>query len=255
MISHDDIQADLDLKFQHAQAAGFNDPAIMIYQMGKVGSQSLKSAFQTAYPNVAHMHKHERAKKFITDRAAVKQPVLLFCGVREPLSRCMSACFQNICNPINAYWYLGDEKSVLNTNLEDIRAHFDVVAPKHVTNFMAPWFDSFQETTGFALDDLALVENGFWFTSTPDISVFFYKLEEMAEFYRGLQSFSQFHEIPFGVSNTAEDKKIFGLYRALQQSYSITPQEYQSKFGDISWLSKFYDADELAALTARWIKE
>ena len=60
------------------------DRKIVIYQMGKVGSTTLKKAFLKRFPqSVFPVHSHKEAERLLSTVGACD----LFTGVREPLSR------------------------------------------------------------------------------------------------------------------------------------------------------------------------
>jgi hypothetical protein len=78
-------------------------PPVLIYQMGKVGSSSLKKSLQPRWPGlIIHTHNMARDKESRADiklvyDAVVRNggPVLIITPVREPIGRFISGFFQN----------------------------------------------------------------------------------------------------------------------------------------------------------------
>ncbi|QDV43235.1 Putative capsular polysaccharide synthesis protein [Stieleria neptunia] len=73
---------------------------IFIFQMGKVGSSSLRSTLAANHRGlVVHAHKYamltKKQKWLLRWRMRLKLPVKVICPVRDPLSRNISSFFQN----------------------------------------------------------------------------------------------------------------------------------------------------------------
>ncbi len=75
-------------------------PPVFLFQMGKVGSSSLRSTLQAHYPGLVVQAHHkqmlnQREQRILHWRMRLRLPVLVICPVRDPLSRNISAFFQN----------------------------------------------------------------------------------------------------------------------------------------------------------------
>lgn len=62
---------------------------VLVYQMGKVGSQTVAAAARPVFADVVHTHDHGVAARVLSDAECI-----VVTGVREPVARCMSAFFE-----------------------------------------------------------------------------------------------------------------------------------------------------------------
>ncbi len=75
-------------------------PPVLVFQMGKVGSSSLEATLNGIWKGFvvhAHIEKDipQRVINLVRIRRALRLPTYLICPIREPLSRNVSAFFQN----------------------------------------------------------------------------------------------------------------------------------------------------------------
>ena len=78
--------------------------------MGEVDSSTIEKSLRNTYDvhKVKHTHSHEEAKFYLEKWMIEYDEVIIITGFREPLSRCISAYFENLTN-ISNHWYVGDE--------------------------------------------------------------------------------------------------------------------------------------------------
>lgn len=227
-------------------------PNVLVYQMGKVGSQTVEEGLtQAGIGRVMPTHSHRRAEAAVAS-CPPGHHLTVITGVREPLARCISAFFQNIRNPRNPWWHYGDPEAVAKADLGDLRAFFDARAPEHARSVLEPWFRRFEETTGVAADALERTEEGCWHAARPDLDVFLYRLEDFGALEGALGRLGRFGRVAFGRRNDAEDKDVADRYRAFRQDYTIPDADYWRDYGSMDWLRPFYSRTELEAMTARY---
>jgi len=120
---------------------------IFLFQMGKVGSSSLKSTLTENYSGlVVHVHNYqmltEQEKSILRWRKRLRLPVYVICPVREPLSRNISAFFENFNRDT------GFEFSDKEWTSDEL---IDLFLRHYPHNVCLEWFDSNLRTT-FGLD-------------------------------------------------------------------------------------------------------
>lgn len=93
--------------------------SFVVYQMGKVGSKTIRSSLERLYgrDRVLHTHSHEEARRSIGEWGRRYGQVIVITGFREPLSRCISAYFQNLTND-NNHWFVGRREEVEQKSID-----------------------------------------------------------------------------------------------------------------------------------------
>jgi len=120
---------------------------IFVFQMGKVGSTSLTSTLSNRYHGLvkqAHNEQMltEKQKTRILWRNRLKLPIYVICPVREPLSRNLSAFFENFCRDTGLNF---SDKEWTSDEL------LDLFLKHYPHNVCLEWFDNSLRTT-FGID-------------------------------------------------------------------------------------------------------
>lgn len=221
-------------------------PEIVIYQMGKVGSMSLKRALVPHFKRVRHCHPHKKARAFL--RADPQIPKLVMCGVREPLSHSVSAFFQNLTNTPHPHWYVGDEATLAQMAVGDLVDAFDQRLNVHRRQILMRWFLLFSESVGVAQEDLALAGKPYVVVEGRDgLPVMLYKYEHFDTFLAYLRGHPLFEGIDFAPQNVTAEKPVGALYAAFRDRYRMPRALYEAEYGQIPWLRKMYTDSELDA--------
>jgi hypothetical protein len=92
-----------DPKMTMNRLRGYFQPTLLSFQMGKVGSQTIKYTLESDY-HVIHMHTKEEMLAFLPNlRKSKTNKLEIITATRDPIGREISVYFQNICAPAFAY--------------------------------------------------------------------------------------------------------------------------------------------------------
>lgn len=223
------------------------EPLFLIYQMGKVGSSTIKqSLIDSGFSDVVHTHKHRKARKLLRWNWP-KRKVIVITGFREPLRRCISAYFENFSRPSNKWWYIGEEQVVLGKPVEWLIGDFNRKVPSHVDAVIRPWLKEFLKTVHLQASDLRQVKS-YWKFESRNTEIFVYKLEKMQEFLEDMGAEPIFRNVRFRRENDASEKWSGRLYVDFLKTYRISKSEYETLFGNIDYVDVFYSEAELHGL-------
>lgn len=229
-------------------------PDFLVWTMGKVGSGSIQRSLKKAGFNAGHIHYVDEEnvnninaiyqksgasqnQQFLDFTSEVRNSLPLWIasgmkiiiGVRDPVSRAMSALFQN-------YELLRKEKPT-----EDLSAYFEELNRKSTYNTPLRWFDIEPKSViGFDVYDSE-------FNKTLGYQIYQCGLSNILVYRLGLSDLvleailSNFcgRKIELVKFNIAENKDYANIYSNLKQSLSIDPvllQEiYNSQYSQHFW--------------------
>jgi hypothetical protein len=218
----------------------------LLFQMGKVGSGSIRQACQTAGLPVLHTHSPDEAKHFCGHNTGV----FVVTGIRDFLVRTVSAFFQNLDNPDNAYWYLGDQKALHGISVATLIAEFRQRYPRHLDEKVLPWFDQFAALLDFPLFNQAFDrQTGVQlYPHTPPIIV--YRFENLPRLEGMLRDYSHC-PIELGWTNRGAEKWYASLYADFKRQIRFSPAELDL-FYDNRPMRHFYTPREIEAMRGNW---
>ena len=224
----------------------------LIYQMGKVGSSTIYRTLKKHKINAIHTHSHKEAQEIIKN---YKGKIFIISGVREPLSRNISAFFENFNNKTHKYWYIGDKNEIKNLKVERLIEIFnerDVLQLKELLN---PWFDTFYDTCNIKKEDFVCTRNVYKLNK-KNLEIIIYKLENFKDFENYfLKRFSKLISFKkFDKTNLASDKYYFDLYKEFKNCYFIDHKKYQNLYKNIDYLSDYYTENEVQNYSEKFIK-
>lgn len=224
--------------------AGRVPRTLLVYQMGKVGSQTVAAAGRPVFAEVVHTHDHAVAAQTLARAQCV-----VVTGVREPVARSISACFENISREGHAVWYFGPRDAVEAADMAQLRAFFLDRLERHFERVLVPWFDGFRAVTGVCVEDIALVD-GHGTVTRDGREVHLYKVEALGAFLGHLGA-------RWGVpmvaepTNVAADKWVGPIYRRFRDEVRV-PGEVIQRLHALPWVRHCYSAAELAAARRRF---
>ena len=226
-----------------------NDISFIIYQMGKVGSSSISNSLKMKYgkSNVLHTHSHQEAKEQIERRSKCGDTVVIITGFREPLSRCISAYFQNVTNSSN-HWYVGNKKEVMNKSIEWLIDDFKVKVVPHINKMIGPWLSNYENVVGCKLKDFNNI-GSYWKASFENTHFYIYKLETITEFFQEMANDAFMKDIKFTNSNIGGEKWNGETYRDFKSRYRISKDDYDNIYGCIDYVSDLYSKNEIRRVT------
>lgn len=143
-----------DPKWAFRRLLGYFKPPLFIYQMGKVGSSSIKHTLETRY-HMCHFHTTREFNaycvKFPPEKhlAPSTRRFDIITATREPIGREISAFFQNITNLNHAYG-IGTREDVLAMTPDQlVEAFRECWANSDRIPDTTVWYDRhFRESTG-----------------------------------------------------------------------------------------------------------
>jgi len=223
---------------------------IFIFQMGKVGSSSLKSTLtQGCSGLVVHAHDYqqfsERAKTILRWRKRLRLPIYVICPVREPLSRNISAFFQNFKRDTGFEF---SDREWTHGELTDLFLRL------YPHNVCLEWFDTNLRTT-FGLDVFSEdfpTEKKWKIYQNKSVRILIYRsdLERSAQ----LDIISKFvgSKIPgWTQSNISSDKDYGDLYKSFIGSVKL-PEIYISVMCNSKFCRKFWSSKEIETIKERF---
>ena len=133
--------------------------------MGKVGSSTIKHSLENTYGKnkMLYTHNHEEAKEHIEKWSQLFDDVVVITGFREPLSRCISADFQNLTNDQN-HWFVGQQEKKKKKGIDWLIKDYNVKVVPHIQQLVGPWLENYERVSNCKLAEFLWAE-GCWKTS------------------------------------------------------------------------------------------
>ncbi len=223
--------------------------SFIVYQMGKVGSSSIRDGLARTHGDdrVLHTHLHGEASQHIRQWRRDSRAVVVITGFREPLSRCISAYFENIDNEPHA-WYFGNRQEVLATATEALVDDFNRKVEPHLDKIVRPWLEHYERAIGRKVSRFAR-KDGYWKTSRGNVYFYIYKLEQIDAFYRAMLSDRLLHDANHAPTNVADQKWYADIYQRFKTQYTISKARYDELYGQLDFVRHLYTPHELQHLT------
>ena len=264
--------------FRQVKFVTFNDnePPILLYQMGKVGSSSIyrtlqqsgikNPIYQVHYLSddlTAQKIKHSKVGKFpyhleLGSALQKKIPkkrikVKIISLVREPVSREISNFFQN-------HWFVSsdiyDERGIIDS--KKAAEYLDkVLSAPHTFDDMFNWFDRELKSV-FNIDIFTHnfnPEDGYLIINDENADVLIIRLEDLSE--KGFKIISEFLELPFKLSPVTANIRLQSehseSYKKVKKTIKLDPavceKIYESRF-----VRYFYSRNEISEFIQQWTK-
>lgn len=238
---------------------------ILVYQMSKVGSTSVRDALKAVHLHALHFH--FLGKYSPTSRAsylkqgltlpyhmyveALIRPYLKLTShrlkiitlVRDPIARHVSASFQLG----QSFGYNTNDAKSMETRL----ASKELMQP-NVLEWSYGWFANEIEEV-FGIDVLAHpfdVERGYAEISGERVDVLVLKLEKLNELWPEISRFVG-HEVSPARANVRTSSSDGDTYKIVRTSLRL-PRQHVEKLYDHRWMRHFYSEQEVAQFIDRW---
>lgn len=225
-------------------------PPVYVFQMGKVGSSSLKETLSNSYDGIViHAHNYqmmgENQKKILRWRKRLRLPIYVICPIREPLSRNISAFFQNFKRDT------GHEFTDRHWTVDELVEMFMEHYPHNVC---LEWFDKNLRTT-FGVDVFSEPfptdqKSKRYIHKAVRIPIYRSDLDRSKQ----LEAISGFlgHRIPqWTYQNVSQDKAYGAMYRKFLDLAKL-PEIYVSIMCDSRFCRQFWTEAEIDAIRLRW---
>jgi len=273
-------------KYRHIARAHKRDrDTLVIYQMGKVGSSSIKKSIHNASldMNVYHVHAltHQRISELeqvyknaskVHGRAVVHSHLAeskylrslldkgtegrrwkLITMVRDPVARNFSSFFQSFDQffpEIAKKYQSGSVKME-----DDVDFLAELFIKKFDHDMPLRWFDAYLKTV-FDIDVYAHnfpEANGYSTYNGPRADMLLLRLEDMDEYAApALGNFLDLKEPALQDDNRAEGKSYQSAYRDFKSAI-VLPDTYIDKMYESKFARHFYSSAELEAFKSKWV--
>lgn len=224
---------------------------IFLFQMGKVGSSSLNSTLNANYHGLTvHAHNYqmltEKQKAILRWRKRLRLPIYVICPIREPLSRNISAFFENFNRDTGLKF--ADKKEWPSDEL------LDLFLTHYPHNVCLEWFDSNLKTT-FGVDVFSQpfpIARKWEIYKHKSIHVLIYRSDiEHSTQLNIISSFIGYHFSEWTYNNISADKKYGEIYKKFVGSVKL-PDSYISKMCDSKFCRKFWSEEEIEMIKDRF---
>jgi len=231
------------------------DKAFIVYQMGKGGSSTFRSSLEQMHgkERVLHTHNHEEAKEYIKTWSQSFDAVIVVTGFREPVSRCISAYFQNLTNKSN-HWYVGQQAEVMGKSIDWLISDYKTKVVPHIHKLVGPWLENYESVTNCKLTEFSRAK-GCLKASSNNVHFYIYKLEALTEFHKGMVDDQYLNKIKLINSNVSKEKWYSKIYIDFKKQYKISRISYNELYGKIDYVRYLYDEQEMQKLTKSFLLE
>ena len=209
---------------------------LLIYQMGKVGSTTLRASMDNIGIKSYHVHSFRYLSSYIPNANQIKIITL----VREPVSRTLSAIFQN---PADFPNYDMSFDSIISRHLMEGRLLFD-------------WFDH-ELKEYFGIDIYAHPfdkEKGYSIIKQGNVEVLAMKLEKLNSLEQVISEFIGAPQFKLINANIGNDKHYKYLYKNVKDAIIIPREIFDMYYKDNPKMDHFYSEDEKTDFLKYWEK-
>lgn len=252
-----------DPKWAIRRLLGYFKPPLFIFQMGKVGSSTIKNTLETRY-HMCHFHTQREFEsyysKFPPEKHRAKSGGYfdIITASRDPIGREVSAFFQNITNMTNS-WGVGTREEVLAMPMEElIDAFFQRWDGGSINTTV--WFDRhFEPTTGLDIYQYPFdPAKGWSIIREKGWRVLVVRFEDINRNY--LEACNAFVSERFGeaakydrmlLANVSEDKWYADIMREFKALIRFTPEQIASQY-ESKYCRHFYSPAEIDRMKSKW---
>ncbi|MBN1687661.1 MAG: hypothetical protein JW893_01025 [Candidatus Omnitrophica bacterium] len=234
--------------------AGMNYP-VLLFQMGKVGSVTLRSSLEAAGKTVLHTHDFSENADARMIRKLIRQgrkgwKVITL--VRDPVAYRISTVFQNLDNP-ESFFFVAPRECLRLLTHQEIADH----AIEKILEYAPHPFDWFrtQLNDKFSVDVFSVPfdpSQGFQIYEGPLAKVLLIRYEDLWEKGKvALKAFLNMEEdfkwIP---ANLSSEKWYHDVYEYFKQQ-AILPGDFLKRLYDHPWTRHFYTEQEITLFKSR----
>ncbi|OEF99782.1 hypothetical protein BHF71_00985 [Vulcanibacillus modesticaldus] len=256
-----------------------SDDAIIIYQMGKVGSTSIEESIKNYSKNVIHIHSlysqnaydhfknYQSIKFYVSLKERIRYKIFAYLKryilrrnkrikiitlVREPISRNISMFFQDIHIPIFEIAKFFDNRYEENVNNEMI---YKMYIDKFNHEYGVDWFDK-ELKRAFNIDIYDYnfdKEKGFSIIKKDNINLLVIKMEKLNELEKQIGDFLEIEDFKLKNVNISSKKWYADLYKDFKKKFSPS-EEYIDTLYNSRYMKHFYSEEEINHFRNKWLK-
>lgn len=241
---------------------------VLVYQVGKVGSSTIYYSLKAAGIKCEHLHRMvpENIERIAEERRAAGLPVKderlglalndrlrrgrdrvrVVTMVREPVSRNISAFFQNL-----ADYYGGDPLGSIP--VEEAIRRFLEEYPHHVP---IEWFETeFARSTGISVFDHPFPHSDQWMKIVEGrFEILVLRVEASDRVKKeAIEAFLGIGELDLVRANVGQGKEYAALYEDFRRRVRL-PEEYVDRLLNAPYSRHFYSGAELEEIRNFWIR-
>lgn len=235
---------------------------VIVYQMGKVGSSTLKNSLEennipalhihryffknTERPNTLKLLPHKLKNRVIFNRFLKGDKVKIITFYRDPLSRNISSFFQNL----DVYFKTSEFE---NLDYKILEERFNKAINLHDTP--NNWFDlEFKNKLNIDVFKHPFnKQKGYTLISKGNIEVFLCVTNKINHLETELGDFLELDNFKLNNSNIGDKKWYKDLYIEFKERYKPTTKMLDTLY-DSNTINHFYNDDEINRMKSRWLQ-
>jgi hypothetical protein len=230
-------------------------PPVLIFQFGKVGSSSLLDSLTPQWPGlVVHAHTLKERENEPSETTVMreilrqrKEPVFVITTVREPISRNISAFFQNFERETGV-----NERQCHTVSIERL---IEVFLKKFPHDTPLKWFDEhLKSVTGIDVFQHEFPRSGVQFIRQGNVNLLL-MLSEIPDWLKeaSVKRFLALDDFRLRSSNVGDAKRYAATYRAFLQAFTA-PDWYLQRMYNSQFFRHFYSSRQ-EPLIALWTRQ
>lgn len=227
---------------------------VLIYQMGKVGSTSIQQSLSEQYAGVvshAHSflpeHRDPEIRRLYQWAIVEEKPLKVISLTREPISRNISAFFQNF-EKDTGMPYADAEFSI-----EHLKEAF---LANHMHETPLKWFDR-HISSNFGIDvfSVPFPKNGVSTYCHKNIELLLMRLEiSDAEKTTAINNFLKMYGFQLHHHNLGEKKEYSATYKVFRDTIKL-PSDYIDRMCESKYFNHFYSQEVIDTARTRWSEQ
>ena len=272
-----------EYRFRHQLKQQLRQPeAIIVHQMGKVGSTSIFRSLKSVFPDKAVCHTHFLNPKRLEDKLRLvrlkKQPIQpylimsqelrkvidddlkdkkwkIITIVREPIARNISAFFENLYVKESSLYVTNFAKKYKSGSLT-IEPMIEKFIRDYPHEIPLKWLD--WEIKNVFKIDVFLTDfpksKGYQIIQNGEVDLLVLKLENIKEcITEAFKEFLGLENFTLKQHNRAKQKSYYDAYKHFMDSI-VLPEAYIEKMYTSKYTQHFYSKDEIDVFRAKWLR-
>lgn len=237
---------------------GYFHPPLLCFQMGKVGSSSIKDTIESDY-RVYHLHtKDEMGYLLPNVERRAKSKIDIVTATRDPIGREISVYFQNLLAP-GFVGGVASQQEALEIGVQGLIERFHMRWKSDAID-TAAWFDRhFEESTGVDIYSFPFdKEKGWQIVETEKYRILVLRFEDIRSNY--LEALNTFVAPRFGdserytcirPSNISDAKWYAALMKDFKREVSFDSNTLESAY-QTKYMEHFYKPREIAKMRSKF---